>query len=175
MKLSEDYSYLINKKSIIFIYKYIFLSIIFFLLLLFFIHALFSSHNNVIEILGTNISLYYIPPFFLCLYSVLYSFYRVVFVVSKRLIKGITVGKNISIKLFNGKEIILTDFEIIIDQSKIEYKNKDQLGGNVYKKYDYEYIGIKNNNLIYLLPYKEESKNFTIELLYNVKNNIINS
>jgi len=98
----------------------------------------------------------------------MYSYYRIYFVVSKRLVKKILLGSSIELKLLNNKSVKLDCFEIVLDQEKINYKNRGGLGDKVFNKYDYKYIGIKSNEIIYLLPYKEESKDFTIKLLKGV-------
>ncbi|MGP5531814.1 hypothetical protein ACTXMK_08505 [Psychrobacter celer] len=85
-----------------------------------------------------------------------------------RLIKGIFINENIKLKIFDNKIIELNSFEIICDQKKIDYENRGEVGGKVFDKYDYKYIGIKSNGVIYLLPYKEEFKDITIKLLESV-------
>ena len=163
-----DHSYLINEKGITFVYKYLLLAIVLFIFLLLFTRLLFNSDNSIFYFFEFKISLYYLLPFIICLYSVLYSFYRILFVISKRFIKNIEIDRKLKITLISGKEILLEDFKIIEDQNKIKYINRDQLGGRVYKKYDYHYIGIKDKEMIYLLPYKKEFKDITIKLLESV-------
>lgn len=166
--LYKDHTSLINDNAIKLIYRQILFTLIFLFLIVFFLYAIFNSNNNVVIILGEEISLYYLPPFLLCLYFVLYSFYRIYFIVSGRLVKGIFINNNIRLKLFNNKTIELYEFEIIESQKDINYKNTGGLGDKVYKKYDYKYIGIKSNEIIYLLPYREEFKDLTIKLLESV-------
>lgn len=164
----RDYSYLINKKAIELIYRQMLFTAIFFISAVFFSYAIFTSNTNTVLFFEISISLYYLPPLILCIYLVIYSYYRIYFVVSKRLVKEILLDSSIELKLFNNGSVKLDCFEIVLDQEKINYKNRGGLGDKVFNKYDYKYIGIKSNEIIYLLPYKEESKDFTIKLLKGV-------
>ncbi|MGP5231753.1 hypothetical protein [Psychrobacter celer] len=166
--LYKDHTSLINDNAIKLIYRQMVVTLIFLLMLIAFVYALFTSNAYTILIFGVKFSLYYLPPFFLCLYFVVYSFYRIYFIVSGRLIKGIFINENIKLKIFDNKIIELNSFEIICDQKKIDYENRGEVGGKVFDKYDYKYIGIKSNGVIYLLPYKEEFKDITIKLLESV-------
>lgn len=164
----KDHSYLINKKVLKLIYRQITFTIIFFIFIFVFIYVVFTSSANLIMVFGLNISLYYLPPLILCCLIFISSVYRLHFVISKRLIKGIYVGSSIQLKLFNNEMVELHSFELIYDQNKINYVNRGGMGDKVFEKYNYQYIGIRDNKMIYLLPYKEESKEFTINLLQDV-------
>ncbi|MGP5505142.1 hypothetical protein [Psychrobacter celer] len=166
--LYKDHTSLINDNAIKLIYRQMVVTLIFLLMLIAFVYALFTSNAYTILIFGVKFSLYYLPPFFLCLYFVIYSIYRIYYIVSGRLIKGIFINENIKLKLFNNKTIELHNFKIIESQKDINYKNIGGLGDKVFDKYDYKYIGIKSNGVIYLLPYKEEFKDITIKLLESV-------
>ncbi|WP_265088421.1 hypothetical protein, partial [Psychrobacter immobilis] len=58
--LYKDHTSLINDNAIKLIYRQILFTLIFLFLIVFFLYAIFNSNNNVVIILGEEISLYYL-------------------------------------------------------------------------------------------------------------------
>lgn len=159
------YSHLIDEECIKSYYQEIYINLFFLVCLIGLTHAVFNSNQKIVSFLHIDISLYYVLPWILCLYEFPVSFYRTYFIKGRKFIKNINIDKKLEIKLFNGKVLDLNNFTLILDNGDIDFKNTGSFGEKVYKKYDFNYIGIKSNEIIYLLPYKEESKDFTIKLL----------
>lgn len=163
-----SYSYLINEKCVKSYYQEIYINIFFLVCLIGLTHAVFNSNQKVVAFLNIEFSLYYIFPLVFCIYEFSVSFYKIYFVKGKRLIKGLRVDSDIEIKLLNGKVLILDKFSLILDNN-IDFKNTGSFGEKFYKKYDFNYIGIRNDEKTYLLPYKKDSKDFTIKLLGSMR------
>ncbi len=164
----NGYAHIINKKCISSYYQEIYINFFFLVCLIGLTHAFFNSNQKVVTFFNIDISLYYFLPWVLCVYEFPVSFYKIYFVKGRRFIKNINVDKNLEIKLFNGKVLKLESFTLILDSKKIDFENTGSFGEKVYKKYDFDYIGIKSNETTYLLPYKKESKDFTVRLLESI-------
>lgn len=94
----------------------------------------------------------------------IYVIYRFFYVDKKRIIVGINFNNGLKIKLKWGPIIEVEKFTLILNKRKLKYVSKIP-GFKPRKKYDYDYIGVKHNDIIYVIPYAEGRREELISLL----------
>lgn len=161
----EEKSFLINDKCISDLYMDSFkmiLSVIFFMV---FSCAVLNSDSQTMYLNNIGISKTYIFSWLLAFYMSIYSIHRLFCVRFKRTVIGLAKRDNyVYLKLvFKTKK--LKKIQIITKNDDLNYKNKSEFGGKPYKKFSFEYIGVLNEDVIYLIPYADGQKESLINFL----------
>lgn len=125
--------------------------------------AVLNSGRDTYYIEGVKISLYYLFPFFLCVFGLIYIFFgsirkywMVVFEFGKS-------SRGLLMRILVGQDIRLKEFEIITNPNKLGFKNKRHL--EYFKRVYYQYIGVKVGKRIYLIPYVDGKKDDVVNIL----------
>lgn len=160
----EKYSYLVNYEVEFRFYVSIFHFIFVLIGLFTFTYMLFKSSKGLITVLGIDISGYYLIYWLLALSVFILMFYRFFYVDKKRVVVGLNFDDGLKIKLKWGPIIEIGKFTLILNKRKLKFESQIP-GLKPYKKYDYDYIGVKHNDIIYVIPYAEDRRKELVSLL----------
>ncbi len=80
------------------------------------------------------------------------------------MIVGLNLDDGLKIKLKWGSIIEISKFTLILNKRKLKFESQIP-GLKPYKKYDYDYIGVKHNDTIYVIPYAKGYREELIGLL----------
>ena len=160
----EKYSYLLNYEVEFRFYINIILLIFFSVGVLIFTFKMFNSDRMLVSVLGINLSGSYLIYWVIALSGFIYVIYRFFNVDKKRVVVGLNFDDSLKIKLKWGPIIEIDKFTLILNKRKLKFESQIP-GLKPYKKYDYDYIGVKHNDIIYVIPYAEGRREELISLL----------
>ena len=126
-------------------------------------HAVVNSSRGLISFNNIEVSGYYLLPLVLIVFVFLNSIYSF-FNDKKRVVVGLNFDDSLKIKLKWGPIIEVEKFTLILNKRKLKYVSQIP-GFKPRKKYDYDYIGVKHNDIIYVIPYAEGRREELISLL----------
>lgn len=160
----EKYSYLINYEVVFKFYIDILIMIFMFVCSIVVTQAVFLSDRWAFSFSGITLSGYYLIYWLIGMSGFIYVIYRFFNVDKKRVVVGLNFDDSLKIKLKWGPIIEIDKFTLILNKRKLKFESQIP-GLKPYKKYDYDYIGVKHNDIIYVIPYAEGRREELISLL----------
>ena len=159
----EKYTYLINYEVVFGFYVQIIQLIGISFILLVLSHAVVNSSRGLISFNNIEVSGYYLLPLVLIVFVFLNSIYSF-FNDKKRVVVSLNFDDGLKVKLKWRPIIEIERFTLILNKRKLKYVSQIP-GLKPRKKYDYDYIGVQHNDIIYVIPYAGGRREELISLL----------
>lgn len=160
----EKYGCLINYEVVFKFYINILIMIFMFVCSIVVTQAVFLSDRWAFSFFGITLSGYYFIYWLIGMSGFIYVIYRFFIVDKKRVVVGLNFDDSLKIKLKWGPILEIEKFTLILNKRKLKYVSQIS-GFKPRKKYDYDYIGVQHNDIIYVIPYAEGRRGELISLL----------